>query len=110
MVVPINKAIIDFQAIKMLAGLAKLKNRPIQHLFPMKTHLIPLLFLISTGCHSQTCTPCDRLKDLKLPDVTITKAEAFATDTIKDPQPWVPTVNIRKPFCRVQGTISKEIN
>jgi feruloyl esterase len=37
--------------------------------------------------------------------------EVKTSDTIKDPsQPWIPTVIINKPFCRVLGRISKEIN
>ena len=57
------------------------------------------------------CKPCEELKNLQLPEVTILVAEARALDTIKDPdQPWNPPVIISKPFCRVLGRISSEIN
>ena len=56
------------------------------------------------------CTPCAKLKDLKLPDVTILSVEALASDTIKSPEPWIPPAIINKPFCRVMGRISAEIN
>lgn len=56
------------------------------------------------------CLKCERLKDLKLPDVTILSVEEKASDTIASPAPWIPQVYITKPFCRVMGRISKEIN
>lgn len=57
------------------------------------------------------CKPCEALKNLQLPDVTILVAEAKAFDTIKNPnEPWMTTVIINKPFCRVVGRISREIN
>jgi len=68
-----------------------------------------LSFSISSYAQAP-CTPCDKLKDLKLPDVTILSVEALASDTIKSPEPWIPTTYLTKPFCRVMGTISTEIN
>jgi feruloyl esterase len=57
------------------------------------------------------CKPCEELKNLQLPDVTILVAEDKASDTIKNPnEPWMPTTIINKPFCRVFGRISMEIN
>jgi len=56
------------------------------------------------------CTPCDKLKDLKLPDVTILSVESKASDSIRNPEPWIPPSYITKPFCRVMGRISAEIN
>lgn len=56
------------------------------------------------------CTPCEKLKDLKLPDVTILSVEAKASDTIRNPEPWIPMVVITKPYCRLLGRISAEIN
>ena len=53
------------------------------------------------------CVPCERLKDLKLPDVTIVKVEARSSDTIPT---WGSDAYIKKPFCRVVGKISTEIN
>ncbi len=72
-----------------------------------------LIFFISTAS-AQTvkfCKPCEELKKLQLPDVTILVAELKTSDTIKNPnEPWMSTVIINKPFCRVLGRISKEIN
>ena len=59
----------------------------------------------------KSCKPCEQLKNLQLPDVTVLLAEARASDTIKNlNEPWNPTIIINKPFCRVLGRISKEIN
>ena len=59
----------------------------------------------------KSCKPCENLKKLQLPDVTILTAEAKALDTIKNPnEPWLGTTIIKKPFCRVLGRISREIN
>lgn len=75
--------------------------------------LLALILFISTAS-AQTvkfCKPCEELKKLQLPDVTILVAEFKTSDTIKNPsEPWIPTVIINKPFCRVVGRISKEIN
>ncbi len=58
----------------------------------------------------KSCKPCEALKSLQLPDVKILVAEAKMHDTIGNPnEPWIPTVVITKPFCRVMGVISKEI-
>ncbi len=57
----------------------------------------------------QACIPCAELKKLQLPDVTITRMESLQRDTIKSDVPWIPTKYITVPFCRVTGTISKEI-
>lgn len=72
-----------------------------------------LIFFISavSAQNIKPCKPCEQLKNLQLPDVTILVAEARISDTIKDPSaPWIPTVIIHKPFCRVLARISKEIN
>jgi hypothetical protein len=72
-----------------------------------------LLFFISTVSAQsvKNCQPCEELKKLQLPDVTILSVETKVTDTIKNPdEPWVSTVIISKPFCRVLGRISREIN
>ena len=63
-----------------------------------------------TGETKKSCVPCEQLKNLHLPDVTILKIESLAGDTIKSEVEWVPTVVICVPFCRVLGRISKEIN
>ena len=72
-----------------------------------------LLFFISAVSTQsvKSCKRCEEIKNLQLPDVTILVAEAKTSDTIKSPsEPWIPTVIIKKPFCRVLGRISKEIN
>lgn len=60
--------------------------------------------------NQKSCIPCEQLKDLRLPDVTILKTESLTSDTIKSQTNWIPTVVITVPFCRVLGKISKEIN
>jgi hypothetical protein len=71
-----------------------------------------ILFISAVSAQSvKSCKPCEELKNLQLPDVTILVAEHNAWDTIKNPsEPWIPTVIIKKPFCRLLGRISKEIN
>ncbi len=75
--------------------------------------LLALIFFISTASaqSEKSCKPCEELMKLQLPDVTILVAELKTSDTIKNPnEPWMSTVIINKPFCRVVGRISKEIN
>ena len=64
---------------------------------------IPLILLAQTNSNSTSCIPCEKLKELRLPDVTILEAKSLRTDTING---QIITV----PFCRVLGRISKEIN
>jgi hypothetical protein len=84
------------------------------HPTPMKaiTAIIFLTLLSFSICSfaQAPCTPCEKLKDLKLPDVTILSVEAKAGDTLRNPEPWIPVVHITKPFCRVMARISAEIN
>ncbi|HEX5170197.1 MAG TPA: tannase/feruloyl esterase family alpha/beta hydrolase [Cyclobacteriaceae bacterium] len=56
------------------------------------------------------CIPCEKLKDLKLPEVTILSVESRVSDTLRHDEPWLPPSIITKPFCRVMGRISAEIN
>ena len=70
----------------------------------------PLYFFGQVAANSKSCIPCEQLKHLRLPDVKILKAESFAKDTIKSAAPWIPTVIVSSPFCKVSGTISKEID
>ena len=75
--------------------------------------IIALLFManIVSAQGIKFCKPCAELMKLQLPDVTILEAEAKSSDTINTPsEPWDPIVIINKPFCRVLGRISKEIN
>ena len=72
-----------------------------------------LMFFISavSAQSVKSCKRCEELKNLQLPDVAILVAEAKTSDTIKTPsQLRNPIVIINKPFCRVLGRISKEIN
>ncbi|CAG4988322.1 Mono(2-hydroxyethyl) terephthalate hydrolase [Dyadobacter sp. CECT 9275] len=71
----------------------------------MRKCYISFAFILFTGValaqNVKPCKPCEELKNLQLPDVTILAAEANVGNT---------TVSTRKPFCRVLGRISKEIN
>src|SRR4029078_493140 len=72
-----------------------------------------LMFFVSAASAQtvKSCKPCEDLKKLQLPDVTILVGGHKTSDTIKNPsEPWIPTVIIKKPFCRLLGRISKEIN
>jgi hypothetical protein len=80
----------------------------------MKT-LAPLISLVLIACFipaigQEPCIRCEKLKDLKLLDVTILNVESKANDSIRVPEPWLPMVVITKPFCRVTGRIGTEIN
>src|SRR5215217_97502 len=81
----------------------------------MRKFYISLALILGTylapAQNVKPCKPCAELKNLQLPDVTILVAEANSGDTIGNPEePWRGTVVIKKPFCRVLGRISKEIN
>lgn len=65
---------------------------------------------LSAQGRKEPCIPCEQLKGLHLPDVTILKVESLKGDTIKGLVEFIPDVIIRGPFCRVIGRISKEIN
>ena len=73
------------------------------------TFLLGFLPAIVSAQIKQTCTPCSKLKDLNLPDVTILTAESLSADTIKG-EGWIPETIVTIPFCKITGTISKEIN
>src|SRR6478609_11985847 len=62
-----------------------------------------IILFAQTGSNVKQCIPCEELKNLRLPDVTILEAKSFRHDTIEGE---VITV----PFCRILGRISKEIN
>jgi hypothetical protein len=68
-----------------------------------------LAFVITIANGQQkSCKPCDQLKDLQLPDVKITSADYKLSDSVRIE--YSGPIFISKPFCRVMGTISKEIN
>ena len=72
-----------------------------------------LLFSISTSFaqNSKSCKTCEELIHLQFPDVTILFTEHKLSDTIKQSfEDWTPTFIINKPFCRILGRISEEIN
>lgn len=75
--------------------------------------ILVLLVAASAGFGQQTksCKPCEALMQLQYPEVTILSAVHKSSDTIKSPfETWMPTVIINRPFCRVLGRISAEIN
>ena len=63
----------------------------------------PLGLFAQNNTNTKNCVPCEQLKNLGLPDVTILEAKLFTKDSI-DGQA------ISVPFCRILGRISKEIN
>src|SRR5688572_10140386 len=70
-----------------------------------------LLLAVSFSAIAQApCMPCEKLKDLRIPDVTILNVESKPSDNVRPPEPWMGPVVITKPFCRVTGRISTEIN
>jgi len=71
--------------------------------FALLTGFIPLALLAQINPNSKACIPCEQLKNLRLPDVTILEATSIKNDTIEGQA-------ITVPFCRVLGKISKEIN
>ncbi len=79
-----------------------------------KFHIFFALLLITGIASAQSvkpCKPCEELMNLQLPDVTILVAEVIAGDANANPtEPVKPKAVTKKPFCRVLGRISKEIN
>ena len=63
----------------------------------------PLVLPAQNNSNVKNCIPCEQLKSLALPDVTILQAKSFEKDSIEGQA-------ITVPFCRVLGRISKEIN
>src|SRR6266581_1532069 len=63
----------------------------------------PFVLPAQINSNTKKCIPCEQLKGLRLPDVTILEAKSLKNDTIEG---QVITV----PFCRVLGKVSKEIN
>jgi len=85
----------------------------------MKSLIITLLLVIAlipfntqaqVSTNKRSCKPCEELKKLQLPDLTIIKVESKTKDTIKGQGTWIPPVFINVPFCRLEGRISKEID
>src|SRR6185436_7077263 len=71
--------------------------------------LIPFNTQSQVSANKKSCKPCEELKKIQLPDLTIIKVEAKAKDTKKSEEVWIPPVIISVPFCRLEGVISKEI-
>jgi hypothetical protein len=71
--------------------------------FALLYAITPLVVLAQTDPVSKPCIPCEQLKDLRLPDVTILEAKSMQQDTINGQIISVPS-------CHVSGRISKEIN
>lgn len=72
-------------------------------LLVLLTGLVPFVLLAQINPNSKNCIPCEQLKDLRLPDVTILESKSLKNDTIEGE---VITV----PFCYVLARISREIN
>ena len=72
-------------------------------IFLLLSGFMPLVLLSQVNSSAKPCIPCEQLKALQLPDVTIMEAKSLKNDTIEG---QVITV----PFCYVLGRISKEIN
>lgn len=62
-----------------------------------------VVLMAQQNAGTKKCIPCEQLKNLRLPDVTIIEAKSFKHDTIEGQ-------SIAVPFCRILGRISKEIN
>lgn len=84
--------------------------KPIYFVLALLPGIAPLAVSGQVGATKKSCIPCEQLRNLHLPDVTILNAESLTADTLKSEVEWVPTVIISVPFCRVLGRISKEIN
>jgi hypothetical protein len=80
----------------------------------MKTLMVLMsLLLLAVSFYAvglAPCIPCEKMKDVKLPDVTILSVESKTNDSMRVPEPWLPMVVITKPFCRVMGKIGAEIH
>jgi feruloyl esterase len=72
-------------------------------LFTILASLVYLGLKAQTNLNHASCIPCEQLKALRLPDVTILDAKTIHHDTINGQI-------ISTPSCRVLGKISKEIN
>jgi hypothetical protein len=55
-------------------------------IFALLLGFYPLYFFGQSIANSKACLPCEQLKELRLPDLTILKAESLAKDTIKSPE------------------------
>lgn len=75
-----------------------------------KLLILAIGFMPMLSFAQASCLPCEKLKDLRLPDVTIVSVDIRNSDTIRYAEAWIPRVVISKPFCRVMGRISAEIN
>lgn len=72
--------------------------------------IYPLVIFGQNNANYKPCLPCEKLKELQLPDVTILKSESLTRDSIRRPYSaegafYVVSV----PFCKVSGLISREI-
>ena len=79
-------------------------------MFGLILGFMPSILSGQISANKKSCIPCEKLQELRLPDVTILKIESLPGDTVKSQEDWMPVVSIKVPFCRVLGRISKEIN
>jgi hypothetical protein len=75
----------------------------------MAIALMPFDTIAQVNANRKSCIPCEELRKMKLPDLTILKVDSKIKDTIRSQEPWIPPVIINVPFCRMAGRISKEI-
>ncbi len=78
-------------------------------LFAVIFGLSSLAVFGQTASTNKSCVPCEQLKDLRLPDVTILEVKTLANETIQGDEGWMEQVLVKQAFCRVLGKISKEI-
>ena len=97
-----------------IALLTKSNPNPVNEIFMRNFPVFFAIMLLNHFASAQgvkPCKPCEELKKLQLPDVTILVVEANSADTIINlGEAQNPTVIKKKAFCRVLGRISKEIN
>ncbi len=51
--------------------------------FALLPGFVPLVLLAQINSNSKQCIPCEQLKDLRLPDVTILEVKSLKNDTIE---------------------------
>ena len=78
--------------------------------FVWSISLICIASVASGQENKKPCIPCEQLLQLRLPDVTIVKAELVENISFENSLPFLPNILVKVPFCRVYGRISAEIN
>ncbi|REG86329.1 tannase/feruloyl esterase family alpha/beta hydrolase [Algoriphagus antarcticus] len=81
----------------------------LSYLFAVVVGLTPLFALGQISTKIGSCVPCEQLKDLQLPDVTIMEIETMSNEAIEADDYWAAIADRKTSFCLVRGKISKEI-